>query len=129
MRLENYKTGGTKNGLALWTGVLAGPIAWLIQFQARYSLVQWICSSGQAWTSHFVWIGFLLISMGGGLLSWRNWVRAGREWPSDLASAPRGAELFLSVLGMMSSAMFSLVIIAQSFSVGDQAPAEPSIYR
>jgi len=112
--VEDYKTRGTKNGLALWTGVLAGPTAWLIQFQTRYSLVEWICSSRQTWASHLVWIGFLLLSLGGGLLSWRNWVRAGREWPSDLVSAPRGTESLLSVLGMMTSAMFSLVIIAQA---------------
>src|SRR3954468_19107496 len=40
----------------LWIGMLGGPVLWLLQFQARYSLVEWVCHSHK---------GFVLLLISG----------------------------------------------------------------
>src|SRR5690349_7544123 len=100
-------------GLLLWTLVLTGPVVWLMQFQARYSLAQVSCSDTADLVLKIIAIVSLLCTVAAGALSWRTWMRAGHSWPNDVIPPPPGSTLLLSILGMLSSAMFSLVIIAQ----------------
>jgi hypothetical protein len=54
----------------------------------------------------------LLLALSGGLVAWREWKRTGREWPSEeLGAIPRSR--FMVALGLLASALFSLVILAQ----------------
>jgi hypothetical protein len=103
----------TKFDVALWSGVFAGPIAWLIQFQTRYSLVPWVCATQHRFVLHLVALVFLAVALAGGVLSWGNWVRSGKQWPSDTEDESAGRKQFLALLGIMMSGIFALVIIAQ----------------
>jgi len=103
-----------KLDLMLWTGVLAGPIGWLLQFQARYSLVDWACSAGKTYVLHVISLGFLAIALGSGFLSLRLWRSVGCKWPSDSQDGRAARVTFLSSLGVLTSGMFSLVIVAQA---------------
>jgi hypothetical protein len=98
----------------LWMGVLGGPISWLTQFQLRYALVPWVCSSQNLFALHITSLVFLLLTIAGGLVCWRDWRRRGAKWPCELESGPAQRDLFLSLLGMFSTGLFSLLIIAQA---------------
>ena len=71
--------------LALWTGLLAGPIIWLMQFQTNYTLVPWACRSGEHFLIYIVVAVALLLVAGAGFLSWRSWQETGRDWPDEEA--------------------------------------------
>jgi hypothetical protein len=100
----------------LWACMLAGPLAALSQLQANYALVLWVCGTGRAWSLHVVSLAALLVTTGAGLLSWRNWRRAGADWDDGGAGVlPRSR--FMSVVGMLVSAHSALVVIAQWVAV------------
>jgi hypothetical protein len=100
----------------LWACVLAGPVAALVQLQANYALVLWVCGSGQAWTLHAVSLLALLVTLGAGLLAWRNWRRAGAVWEDGGGGAlPRSR--FMSAVGILVSAHSALVVVAQWVAV------------
>ncbi len=98
----------------MWVAVLAGPVGWLIQFQARYSLVPWVCASGYRFVLHLISLVFLLGVAGAGLVCWRRWVQAGARWPAETDPPRQGRVEFLWGLGILTNTMFGLVIIAQA---------------
>ena len=56
------------------------------------------------------------MAIAGGVLSWRNWNRTGREWPSSEAGVvPRSR--FLAAIGVLGSVLFSAMIIAQWLAI------------
>jgi hypothetical protein len=116
---EAAAAGDFKEGagpFVLWAGVLAGPLAALVQLQANYALVLWVCGSGQRWVLHAVSLLALLVAAGAALLSWRSWRRAGAEWEDEGAGVlPRSR--FMAAVGMLVSAHSALVIIAQWIAV------------
>ena len=61
-----------RSSVALWSGVLAGPIAFAIDLQLRYALVPWACERGHRWVLTMTSIPLLLIALIGALLSWRG---------------------------------------------------------
>jgi TRAP-type C4-dicarboxylate transport system permease small subunit len=75
--------------------------------------VAWTCSSDKSFVLPIIGIVFLLLAAGGGVLSWRIWIRAGRTWPEDVTGLPLGRVQFMSILGVMLNTLFALVIIAQ----------------
>ena len=100
----------------LWACVLAGPMAALVQLQANYALVLWVCGTGRAWSLHAVSLGALVVAAGAGLLAWRNWRRAGADWDDGGAGVlPRSR--FMSAVGMLVSAHSALVVVAQWIAV------------
>ena len=97
--------------LPLWTGILAGPIAWALNLTLSYALVKWTCSTGRLGVLQGITPGALVLVAGGALLSWRAWrVTAGDE-PTD-GGAPRQRARFMALLGLTSSALFALAILA-----------------
>jgi hypothetical protein len=99
--------------LAQWTGLLAGPVAWLLQLQVAYTLVPWACAHDQQSISlHVVTIVALLLCVGGAFVSWREWQRAGRDLPGA-EGGPTPRSRFMAVMGLATSAFFLLVILMQ----------------
>lgn len=103
--------------LALWTGLLAAPIAWGAHMQVNYSLVPWVCTNGKEFLLHLVTIITLIICAIGGYAAWRSWQEAGIEWPGELGGVEKDELIsrtrFMAALGLLTSAMFFLTIIAQ----------------
>jgi hypothetical protein len=100
----------------LWAGILAGPLAALVQLQADYALVLWVCGTGRTWALHAVSLGALLVAAGAGLLSWRSWRRAGADWDDEGAGVlPRSR--FMAAVGIFVSAHSALVVVAQWLAV------------
>jgi hypothetical protein len=97
---------------SLWAGVLAGPLATLTQLQANYALVLWACGAGRVWALHLVALLALVVTVAVGLLSWRNWRRAGGGWDDEGAGVvPRSR--FMAIVGALISVLAALVVIAQ----------------
>jgi hypothetical protein len=82
----------------LWTGLLLAPAAWLTSLEVGYVLVRPDCAAGTLVRQHVVHGVFLLIALGGLLVAWR---------------ARRAERDFLSTLGVLVSASFVLVLVAQ----------------
>jgi hypothetical protein len=89
-----------------WTGALAAPIAWATQFLMIYALVMHVCAVGNV--RAFMWATFPLfaIAAGAGILSCSNLKRCEIELGETCEAAK-----FLSRLGMLTSALFSLLIL------------------
>jgi hypothetical protein len=99
--------------LALWTGLLAGPIVWLISFEANFALAPWACVTQGKAALYVVSILALLLSAGSGLLAWREWGELGKESPGDGEGAlPRSR--VMAIGGVLLSVLFFLIILAQA---------------
>lgn len=100
----------------MWCGVLGGPIAWLVQLQANYALVPWVCRHGGRWALTAMSVIFLFLSlaaMGVCLAFWRR----PRTREKDIAGAVVAERCrFLARLGMWTGALFFLVILAQGIA-------------
>ena len=101
---------------ALWAGVLAAPLSALWQQLISYALVPRVCWSGREWQLHLVSLLALAVAVAGGVLSWRNWRRAGAAWETEEAGVlPRSS--FMAAVGILISALGSLVVVAQWIAV------------
>ena len=97
---------------ALWVGLLLAPIAFLLNLETAYALVPTACSSHRELPVHLVHLGCLLLAAGGLLTAWRSWRTLGATWPGE-AGDPLARSRFLAGTGLLVSAMFVLVILAQ----------------
>jgi hypothetical protein len=97
---------------ALWVGLLLAPVAFLINLEVAYALVPTVCSSQNELPIHLVHLTCLLLTLYGLLTAWRCWSAAGAKWPGEEGD-PLGRSRFMAGTGLLVSAMFALVIIAQ----------------
>ena len=99
--------------LQLWIAVLLSPTVWLISFLANFALAPWACSLG--WKpALFVVTGVsLALTAASGVLAWRLWRQVGVEMPGEIGGAIAHARS-LALAGVLLSAMFFLVIVAQA---------------
>jgi hypothetical protein len=119
--VKDFKEGAAP--AALWAGVLAGPLATLTQLQVNYALALWACGAGREWALHMVALLALAVTVGAGLLSWRNWRRAGGGWEDGGAGiVPRSR--FMAAVGVLISAFIALVVVAQWIPIFVYGPCE-----
>ena len=108
---EFSKTSGL---FALWAGLLAGPVVWLLQFQTNYTLVPILCRSGAHNVAlHAVFVVALLLVASAGFLAWRNFRAAGDTDEGADESGVVARTRFMSLLGLCVTGIFFLVILAQ----------------
>jgi hypothetical protein len=99
--------------LLLWVTVLAGPVFWLLSFEAKFSWTQWACASQTKAGLFFFALIALALTAGAGLLAWRQWKQLGNEPPSEAGSALSRSR-FMALGGMAFSIGFCVVIVAQT---------------
>jgi len=92
----------TQRNVALWTGILTAPIAWAIDLQLRFALVQYVCRNHAGWIMWFVTLIALIIAAFGAFCAWSGW---GNDTPRVR---------FMAIGGMAISTMFALSIIAMA---------------
>jgi hypothetical protein len=97
---------------ALWVGLLLAPTAFLIGLEAAYAFVPTACSSRTELPVHLVHLACLLLTLYGLLTAWRSWKATGATWPGE-AGDPPARSRFMAGTGLLMSAMFVLVIVAQ----------------
>ncbi|HSU60234.1 MAG TPA: hypothetical protein VLI55_13040 [Bryobacteraceae bacterium] len=98
---------------ALWTGVLAGPIVWLLSFEANFALAPWACIFQAKLALYIVSLVALILSAASGVLAWNQWRQLGKEWPDEGGSVVSRARI-MAVGGILLSTMFCIVIVAQA---------------
>jgi hypothetical protein len=98
--------------VAQLTGVLLPALAFLLNLEIEYVVVPWSCANDANMAVRLVPIALLIVALVGGLVAWREWTAAGRGWPADDHGVIARAR-FLAVLGLLSSGLFTMLIIAQ----------------
>ena len=99
--------------LALWIGILAGPVIWLASFEALFALNPWACTFQTKLALYIVSVVAFALSLASGLLAWRVWSRVGRE------ADPKGGDTLsrsriMGFSGVIVSAFTCLIILAQA---------------
>jgi hypothetical protein len=100
---------------ALWLLVVAAPIIVAAEMQANFVLVRQACSMQRNVALYAVIVVAMLLTIATAGVAVSIWRRAGATWPTeagDLATRIR----FIAVLGILSSAMSFLVILAQGMA-------------
>ena len=108
---------------ALWLLVIAGPALVAIEQQANFVLVRQACSMQRNVALYAVVIVAIVLTIVTAMIGVSIWRRAGTDWPTeggDLANRIR----FVSVLGILSSAMSFLVIVAQGIATINFDPCQ-----
>ena len=102
----------TRGIVWLWAGVLTAPLAFLLHLEVNYALVTQLCQSEHKLVLQLVTVLFVLVSAAGGLIAWRNWEAAGREWPGEEATVSERSR-FMAVVGLLVSALVVLALVWQ----------------
>ena len=97
--------------LPLWTGILAGPVAWALDLEISYAIVKWTCAAGTERPFHLVTMLALAMTAGGAAVSWAALRRTRGDVPED-GGRPRQRARFMAILGLATSALFALTIAA-----------------
>ncbi len=97
--------------LPLWTGILAGPIAWAFNLMASYAVVKWVCHTNRESILQLITFGSLAVVIGAAAVSWIAFTRTAHDEPTD-GGRPRQRARFMAMLGLASSALFALQILA-----------------
>jgi hypothetical protein len=113
MAIEVQKEFSEKRGqFWLWVGLLLPPAVWSAQLEIVYLLTEYGCATANFLPVHITSAAALILSVFGGLVSWHNWMKTGGEWKSESAE-PISRSSFMAILGVLTGALFSLVIFAQ----------------
>ena len=97
--------------LALWTGVLTGPVVWLINLQIQFVLAPWICALHWKPAALAITLAAALVIVAGGLLSWKQW----RQLAQETGDAhPETRPPIMALAGVVLSLGFLLVVFAQA---------------
>ena len=108
---------------ALWLLVVVGPLLVAVEQQANFVLVRQACSMQRNVALYAVVVVAMLLTIVTAMIGLSIWRRTGADWPTeagDLANRIR----FISVLGIMSSAMSFLVIVAQGIATINFDPCQ-----
>ncbi len=100
---------------ALWVLVVVPPIIGAIQMQANFVLVRQACSAQGNVSLYVVTIVAAALIVATAIVAVVIWKRAGVVWPGDGEDVATQVR-FISVLGMLSSAMTFLMIVAQGIA-------------
>lgn len=97
--------------LPLWTGILAGPIAWAFDLTASYALVKWTCLTDREALMHLPTIASLAAVAAGAMVSWLSLLHSADAGPTD-GGEPRQRAHFMAIVGLTSCVLFALTIVA-----------------
>jgi len=94
----------------LWSALLLPAIAWAAEHEIVYALTPFRCYGGTRLPIYMVSAVALALSIASGALAFINWKKVSKLWPTE-ATDSASHIAFMSIMGMMSSFIFSLVII------------------
>ncbi len=97
--------------LPLWSGILAGPVAWALDLMVSYALVKWSCGSQRQQVLHLITFAALALVFAGAIPSWQALQRTVFDVPTDGGRSRQRAR-FMAILGLASCALFAAAIVA-----------------
>jgi len=110
---EEEREATTPKGL--WLLTVAGPLILAAEFQTNFVLVRQACSTQRSIWLYAVLVVATLLTVATAMAAVSILRRAGSEWPNESADLANRVR-FLAVLGILSSAMSFLVILAQAIA-------------
>ena len=99
--------------LPLWTGILAGPVAWALDLSISYAIVKWTCATQRESVLHGITIAALAVVGVGAAMSWLALHESAGDEPTD-GGQPRQRAHFMAILGLTTCALFALTIVARA---------------
>ncbi|HJP95374.1 MAG TPA: hypothetical protein VJ875_25730 [Pyrinomonadaceae bacterium] len=99
----------------LWLLVVLPPIIGAISMETSYVLVRQSCAAQHNLALYVVTLAAMVLTVANAVVAYVIWKRAGVVWPTeavDLATRTR----FIAVVGILSSVMSFLVILAQGIA-------------
>ncbi len=99
---------------AVWPGLAAGLLAWMVDQFVSYALVPWSCASGRHAPLHGISLLCLLLVAAGSVLAWRAWRSEGDR-----------RHRFLGLAGLLLCLMFGLVT---AFDVAAKLMLDPCLH-
>jgi len=106
----------TRKSLGLWAGIVGSSALWAVQLQAIYGSVPVLCELHANWVSHAVSLVCFVGTVVCAVLSYRDWVAAGRDSPDLMEGGERGRTRFLGALGAIYSVLLAITILAQAIA-------------
>ena len=100
---------------ALWLLVVAAPVIVAIEQQANYVLVVQACSAQRNIALYAVSVVSIALILAKAAIAFLTWRAEGTTWPTEKTDLPARIR-FIAVLGMLSSGMSLLVVIAQGIA-------------
>ena len=97
--------------LPLWSGIIAGPMAWAFDLMASYAVVKWVCHTRNYAVLPLITIASLAIVIVAATISWNALRRTTNDTPTD-GGQPRQRARFMAVLGLALCGLFALQILA-----------------
>jgi hypothetical protein len=102
-----------RGSIPVWAGFIGAPFLWSMHLLLLYMMVPWFCATGRNWVGHLLTALFIAVGLWFTYLCWREWRHVGGGEPSSDEPPANGRTRFAAVVGMMSSALFTLVIAAE----------------
>jgi hypothetical protein len=96
-----------RSPVAPWSGIIAGPVAWLLMHQGLGDSLYFDCKVGNPLAAIVFGVISLAILAGAGWLSW-----LGRRSPEAEGPEPQ-ARFFLSMIGLLLCGLFAVVVLLQ----------------
>jgi len=103
---------GDRGSAPIWAGIVVAPLVWAAHLQVAYMLVPWLCTTQRYWVAHVVTLASLAVTAWCVYACWREWRLVGAGVPSDHEGGEAGRTRFAGALGMLSGALFFLLILA-----------------
>ena len=107
----------------LWLLVIAGPALVALEQQANFVLVRQACSMQRNVALYVVTIVAMLLTSATAMIGVSIWRRTGAAWPTEATDLENRIR-FIAVLGILSSAMSFLVILAQGIATVNFDPCQ-----
>lgn len=108
---------GAEDHLTLqWSGVLAGPLAWSAMLGLNYALTKWSCGHGTAYVLQLIAFAALACTAAGVYAAWRTLALVPATATDDGGHAVDRSR-FMGLLGLASSALFGLLLVASSIPI------------
>jgi hypothetical protein len=96
--------------LALWAGILAGPVAWALDLTTSYAAVKPVCRTQSDGILRVITVVCVAIVTTGAAVSWVALRHSAGDVPTG--GQPRERARFMAILGLSSAALFALQILA-----------------
>lgn len=103
--------------------VVAGPAIVAIEMEANFALVRQACSAQRSVALYAVVIAAMLLTIVTIAIAISLWRRAGTVWPTEAIDVANRIR-FIVVLGVLSSVMSFLVILAQGIATVNFDPCQ-----
>jgi hypothetical protein len=104
------------NLIALWIGILGGPIAWLLYLQVSYMLTPSACTAGNKNVLAIAMVVALIATLAITFVSWRAWHASGATSVTDEGGV-LGRSRFMALSGLGISGLSVLLVVASAIPI------------